>query len=162
MDRRTFVRASVTAAASAIPLAASATAATIDRTEWESAITALRLVDEQIEAFDASHYAPVGAMMCEVRERLPSDPANWSPKQRAAYNAASAIYDPIEKQFDRLVSEQAAAIDDLLLCPAPDTHAVAFKLQITLREKVWERDGFEDICLQLIDDLAPGGLPALS
>lgn len=163
MDRRTFVRLSAaSAAAGTVPFAASAAMAQVDRSNWQTAVAELRRIDNQIEAFDAAHYSPAGDMMGEVRARLPADPSGWSPDHRAVYNAAADVYDQAEKQFDRLASEQADAIYDLLLCPAPDPEAVRFKLQIAARQQVWECEWFGEVVDRMIEDLAGMNASALA
>jgi hypothetical protein len=111
---------------------------------WDRALSAYRRAEAALQAYQRDQAAPAERAYRAVRDRWPRDYDFGSdPEGRATIAAALAEHEPFEAEFNRLASEQMAALRRLLTTPAPDLRALAIKIALTAEQEVATIEGGE-------------------
>lgn len=102
-------------------------AGVISGIEWEAAVAALEASKKIVTAFQREHFSEA--------------------------SSGSTAGPELETQFERLASDAHAAVETLLLLPAPHVGAVALKARLAAEEKVFELVTAEAVALAIAADL---------
>lgn len=154
-NRRSFLSgsAAIVGAASlaSIPSSLSAQAGP---SRWEAVCAAYAQADRAVNDYDRDFLRPASNRFTAWRSQYPSN-ANIGemPHIKADYDAASALYDPVQERFDALVDARSDALDALLLCPAPNVLAVTYKAEVIVADARWDCNDFGEVMGQMLTDL---------
>lgn len=112
----------------------------VDRGSWERALSRYRTARATLEAFSAGEMHRAAENWTRVRDQWPTDhDFGRDPVAQAQLDGASLLYDPIEAEFDRLVGVCSDEMGAMMLIPAPDAAALAYKIDLFFEDDCYDR-----------------------
>ncbi|TXI87758.1 MAG: hypothetical protein E6Q40_04475 [Cupriavidus sp.] len=150
-----ITRRGVLGAMGALPaLSFSTVSAASARSDWDAVCAAFAAADKAMQAYDRDYLTPAADRYSAWRDQWPKGATTSdNPSMMEGYIAESAIFDPIQKRFDDLVSTRYDLMWAMVGHPAPDMRAVAHKIEVLIEEEAWEFDAFDSVMPSLLSDL---------
>lgn len=128
-------RRTLLGAALALPLAGAAQATPSAGAEWDGRYAQYREAARAVVDYERDELRLAGAQF------------------RPECAASKELLGAAQRHFGRLVAAQGAALEALMLCPAPTLRAVSEKIEILIAEQSWECVGFPETMGHLLADL---------
>lgn len=128
--------------------------ATAARGDWDAACAAFTAADKAMQAYDRDYLTPAADRYTAWRDQWPmSLNVSDNAAMREGHIIESAIFDPVQKCFDDLVSARYDSMWTMVRHPAPDMSAIAHKIEVLIEEEAWDLDAFDSVMPCLLSDL---------
>lgn len=121
--------------------------------KFEAANHAYVAADKAMNDFDQQYLKPASDQWSAWRDQWPIKTPDSNAEYVASREAASALYKPVQGQFDQLVDVRSSALMGLIAAPAPHIAAITRKVQVLVDAEEWDGGDCESHLKHILADL---------